>query len=267
MKYKLFAILLSFSASCWAQKMDHVSSPIVQEHRVSDVVTITVKGVSFDMVRVEGGTFSMGATAEQGEDVQDDERPTPQVTLSTYYIGKYEVTQRLWKAVMGTYTSEFLGDDYPVGQVSWEDGRRFIAQLSRLTGKRFALPSEAQWEFAARGGNKSRGYRYSGSSNLDDVAWYEDNCGQGVHKVGMKQANELGLYDMSGNVIEWCQDWKGNYSSSSQTDPQGPNTGDFRIMRGGCYLSGVIDCRVAVRFRDVPNQSYPEYGLRLVGLF
>ena len=237
--------------------------------KVKPLETITVNGVSFDMVRVEGGTFTMGATTEQGEDADADEKPAHRETLSTYYIGRYEVTQRLWKAVMGNNPSEHKGDDFPVENVSWEDCQKFIAKLNQLTGKRFALPTEAQWEYAARGGNKSRGYKYSGSSNIGTVAWYYDNSGNQTHRVGTKQANELGLYDMSGNVWEWCQDWYGEnyYSSSSKTNPQGPSNGSGRVLRGGCSWINARNCRVSNRGNGTPVYRFDIYGFRLVVLF
>ncbi|MBQ8608093.1 MAG: SUMF1/EgtB/PvdO family nonheme iron enzyme, partial [Bacteroidaceae bacterium] len=180
--------------------------------------TFTVNGVSFTMVRVEGGTFRMGATSEQ-VNPYNDEKPVHSVTLSSYSIGQTEVTQALWKAVMGSNPSRFRGDNLPVERVSWNDCRTFIRKLNALTGRTFRLPTEAEWEFAARGGNQSQGYQYSGSNNLGSVAWYDSNSGDKTHPVATKSANELGLYDMSGNVWEWCQDWYGSYSSSSQTNP------------------------------------------------
>ena len=197
------------------QSLDSQQSTPQTHPTVSDnTISIPVKdGISIDMVRVEAGTFTMGATAEM-KDPWDDEKPTHRVTLiNDYYIGKYEVTQALWKAVMGNNPSEFKGDNLPVEQVSWKDCQKFLSKLNRITGKMFRLPTEAEWEYAARGGNKSRGYQYSGSNNLLDVAWYDDNSGRKTHAVGTKQPNELGIYDMSGNVCEWCQDWYGKYNS------------------------------------------------------
>ena len=150
------------------------------------------------MVYVSGGTFTMGATSEQGSDAYDWEKPAHSVTLSGYYIGKYEVTQELWKAVMGSNPSRFKGDNLPVEQVSWDDVQEFLRKLNAMTGKRYRLPTEAEWEFAARGGNSSRGYKYSGSNSLGSVAWYYDNSGSRTHAVGTKSPNELGIYDMSG---------------------------------------------------------------------
>ena len=229
-----------------------------------NTITIPVKnGISIDMVRVEAGTFTMGATPEM-KDPYDDEKSTHQVTLTNdYYIGKYEVTQALWQAVMGNNPSYFKGDNLPVEQVSWKDCKKFISKLNRITGKKFRLPTEAEWEYAARGGKKSRGYQYSGSNNISDVAWYEGNSGK-THAVGSKQANELGIYDMSGNVWEWCQDWKGSYSSSSQTNPTGANSGYIRVFRGGSWISIARNCRSSYRYGKTPDDRYDNLGLRLV---
>ena len=229
----------------------------------SAVETITVKGVSFNMVRVDGGTFTMGATSEQGSDAESDEEPAHQVTLSTYSIGETEVTQELWKAVMGSNPSRFKGDNLPVDMVSWNDCQTFISKLNQLTGRRFRLPTEAEWEYAARGGNKSLGYKYSGSNNIDDVAWYTNTTNQkGTRDVKTKQANELGLYDMSGNVWEWCQDRYGSYSRRSQTNPTGPASGYHRVSRGGCWGSGAGCCRMAYRGHTTPDACSAQ-GLRL----
>ena len=208
-------------------------------------------------------TFTMGATSEQGSDADSDEKPTHSVTLSGYYIGKYEVTQELWEAVMGSNPSYFKGDNLPVERVSWNDVQEFLRKLNAMTGKRYRLPTEAEWEFAARGGNSSRGYKYSGSNNIDNVAWYTDNSGSRTHAVGTKSPNELGIYDMSGNVWEWCQDWYGSYSSSSQRNPQGSNSGSNRVDRGGSWLSTAWDCRVSDRYSDTPGNRSSYLGFRL----
>ena len=225
--------------------------------------TFTVNGVSFTMVGVEGGTFTMGATSEQGSDPWDDEYPTHSVTLSSFSIGETEVTQELWKAVMGSNPSYFSGTNLPVEYVSWNDCQTFITKLNQLTGKNFRLPTEAEWEYAARGGNKSKGYKYAGSNTLSDVAWYTDNSSSKTHPVKQKQANELGLYDMSGNVWEWCQDWYGSYSSSSQTNPTGPAAGSYRVGRGGGWFSHAGRCRVSIRSSSTPTSCNDFLGLRL----
>lgn len=225
--------------------------------------TFTVNGVQFTMVAVEGGTFTMGATSEQGSDALDFEKPAHQVTLSNYYIGQTEVTQSLWKAVMGSNPSNYKGDNLPVEQVSWDECQVFIQKLNQLTGKQFRLPTEAEWEYAARGGRKSRGYKYAGGNDIGLVAWYKGNSGNETHPVATKQANELGIYDMSGNVWEWCSDWYGDYQSSSQSDPQGPSSGFFRVSRGGSYYCNAGICRVSYRCNCAPVGRYCDLGLRL----
>lgn len=240
--------------------------PVVQPTVTnSDNISIPVKdGISIEMVRVEAGTFTMGATPEM-ENPRDDEMPTHKVTLTNdYYIGKYEVTQALWQAVMGYNSSDFMGDNLPVENVSWEESQEFISKLNRITGKKFRLPTEAEWEYAARGGNKSRDYQYSGSNNLSDVAWYTQNSDSKTHAVGTKQGNELGIYDMSGNVLEWCQDWNGTYSSSSQVNPTGANSGYFRVIRGGSYSETAGFCRLSCRLYFTPDSRLYGLGLRLI---
>jgi sulfatase modifying factor 1 len=227
--------------------------------------TETVNGVSFTMVRVQGGTFTMGCTAEQGEDCSDNESPAHQVTLSDYRIGETEVTQALWRAVMGSNPSDFGGcNDCPVEQVSWEDSQLFILKLNSLTGKRYRLPTEAEWEYAARGGKKSLGYKYSGSNKIGEVAWYANNSENRIHAVKGKKANELGLYDMSGNVWEWCSDWSGGYTSNNETNPTGPSEGSYsRVYRGGGWINVSQGCRVSRRYRDTPDLRRINLGLRI----
>ena len=225
--------------------------------------SFTVNGVSFAMVPVAGGTFTMGATAEQGTNIDSNEKPTHQVTLSSYMIGKTEVTQALWRAVTGETPSYFRGDNLPVEQVSWDDCQKFITKLNALTGKNFRLPTEAEWEYAARGGNMSQGYKYSGSNEIGDVAWYDNNSGNKTHSVATKAPNELGIYDMSGNLWEWCSDWYGSYSSTAQTNPTGPDSGSNRIIRGGSWGHDLLDCRVAIRGAIGQTSSSIGFGLRL----
>ncbi|MBQ2188527.1 MAG: formylglycine-generating enzyme family protein [Bacteroidales bacterium] len=231
-------------------------------------ISFTVNGVTFEMVAVAGGTFTMGGTSEQGSDVLSDELPTHSVTLSNFHIGKYEVTQALWQAVMGSNPSYFSGSDQPVEQVSWNDCQEFITQLnqlcsSQLNGKQFTLPTEAQWEYAARGGNQSMHYKYSGSNTIGNVAWCYDNSGSTTHSVGTKSPNELGIYDMSGNVWEWCQDWYGSYSSGSQTNPTGPSSGSYRVYRGGSWINDAGSCRVSYRINIIPGNRNYALGFRL----
>lgn len=224
---------------------------------------ITVGDVAFDMVWVEGGTFAMGST---DSDASSDESPVHNVTLSGFYVGKYEVTQLLWTYVMGRNPSWFnVDDNLPVEMVSWDDCQDFITKLNELTGKTLRLPTEAEWEYAARGGNKSKGYKYSGSDTIDDVAWYYGNSNSTTHPVGNKAPNELGIYDMSGNVWEWCQDRYGSYTPDAQTDPTGPENGSIRVCRGGSWYSHAQLCRCSYRDNSIfpVNRSYLN-GLRLV---
>ena len=235
--------------------------------------TFTVEGVSFKMVTVEGGTFTMGATAEQGSDAYTNEKPTHQVTLSSFSIGETEVTQALWEAVMGTNPSQFTGNlQRPVEKVSWNACQAFIAKLNQMTGKNFRLPTEAEWEYAARGGKLSQGYKYPGSNDVAEVAWFRDNSyavgssspDYGTHPVGTLAPNELGIYDMSGNVSEWCQDLFGNYSSVAQTDPTGSTTSTHRVYRGGSWGVNARYCRVSYRLNYTPTGISSNYGFRLV---
>ena len=222
-----------------------------------------------DMVYVEGGTFLMGAQTSSSSsanydcDAYSDESPVHSVTLSSYYIGKYEVTQGLWDAVMGKNPSRIKGANLPVENVSWKDCQKFIKKLNALTGITFRLPTEAEWEYAARGGNKSKGYKYSGSNTIDDVAWYCNNSSFATHQVGTKQANELCIYDMSGNVWEWCSDRYGSYSSTSQTDPIGPTSGSWRVVRGGSWYDSARECRVSERCFNAPSLRSGDRGFRL----
>lgn len=254
--------------------VDVVISIILGQNQegVPQTQEFTVNGVTFKMVVVEGGTFTMGATAEQGSDADENESPAPQVTLSSYSIGETEVTQALWKAVVGSNPSTFKGDlQRPVECVSWNDCQTFITKLNRLTGMTFRLPTEAEWEYAARGGKRSKGYKYAGSNTIGDVAWYYDNSyavgssspDYGTHAVATKSPNELGLYDMSGNVWEWCQDWYGHYSSEAQMNPTGPASGYYRIFRGGMWAGDAWCCRVSYRNFFYPSWDTYSLGLRL----
>ena len=215
----------------------------------SDIETITVNGVSFDMVRVEGGTFRMGS------DDYDSEKPVHSERVNDFYIGSTEVTQDLWRAVMGN-TRYLGGGDLPMVYVSWDDCQEFCKRLSDLTGRQFRLPTEAEWEYAARGGNRSRGYKYSGSNDIGSVAWYRSNSDGNIHPVASKHPNELGLYDMSGNVWEWTSDlWSDNYSSN--------RGGTRRVIRGGSVISDVDECRSADRYSFSPFNWEWTIGLRL----
>ena len=252
------SVKASFSWSCLGDFAD--SSLSLENNILSIHVT---NGVNIEMVKVEAGTFMMGATFEM-ESPWEDEKPVRQVTLARdYYMGKYEVTQVLWQAVMGSNHSYFKGDNLPVERVSWNDCQEFIGKLNGMTGRKFRLPTEAEWEYAARGGKKSRGYQYSGNSQISDVAWYDGNSGLKTHPVGTKHANELGLYDMAGNVWEWCQDWYGSYSSSSQANSIINTGGSSRVYRGGSWFNVALCCRSSVRCNGPQDANYCYVGLRL----
>lgn len=228
-------------------------------------LVVTVNGVSFVMKPVEGGTFQMGSTDSRAH---MDERPLHNVTVSSFYMGETEVTQALWKAVMGNNPSHHTGMNFPVEQVSWHDCQDFIRNLNDLTGGCFRLPTEAEWEYAARGGLKSNGYIYSGSDNVDTVAWYVGTTnGESTRRVQTKLSNELGLYDMSGNVWEWCSDWYGRYNAKDQINPHGALNGDARVLRGGSYSNNSLKekgCRVSRRNASSPDRRGKGRGLRLV---
>ncbi len=226
--------------------------------------TITVNGISFDMVLVHGGTLWMGATAEQGNDLPADEKPIHQVTCNDFYIGQTEVTQGLWNAVMTPNANINTEPNVPMHNVTWSECQLFIKKLNELTGQKFRLPTEAEWERAARGGNKSRGFRYAGNNVINNVAWYEDNSNLQLHPVGEKQVNELRIYDMSGNVSEWCQDWYAPYTNQSQQDPQGPNSGTEKVIRGGNVQDEQTNCRITVRKHATPETHTAFVGFRLV---
>lgn len=235
--------------------------------------TFNIDGVPFKMIRVEGGRFQMGLP-DNDSDAFDFEKPQHWVTLSDYYIGEIQVSQALWKVVKGTNPSHYIDDNRPVECVSWDDCHDFIKKLNsrlsnELAGFQFSLPTESQWEYAARGGKKSKGHKYSGSDNIDDVAWYDENSGCMTHSVKGKKANELGLYDMSGNVWEWCQNWFEDYSYCSQndlqgpSDIQGPSDSSFRIVRGGSWYGNASGCRVARRNGISFNPRRNDIGFRL----
>ena len=216
-----------------------------------------------DLVYVDGGAFLMGATPEQESDCREFEKPVHEVLLDSFYIGRTPVTQQQWEAVMGYNPSCFKGEKLPVEQVSWVDCHKFINKLKSLTGKKFRLLTEAEWEFAARGGIKSHGTIYAGGDTFDDVAWYKDNSDSKTHPVATKSPNELGLYDMSGNVWEWCQDWDGKYPSGSVTNPKGPTSGSYRLFRGGSWCSTPRDCRISYRNSYAPTFTSNYLGFRL----
>jgi formylglycine-generating enzyme required for sulfatase activity len=217
-----------------------------------------------EMVYVQGGTFTMGCIAERDRDCNKEERPAHSVTVSDFYIGKYEITQTQWKSVMGNNPSVFIGSNLPVEQVSWNDIQEFIRKLNAKTGKTYRLPTEAEWEYAARGGNASIGYKYSGSYLVDEVGWHTNNSDNKTHPVGTKSPNELGIYDMSGNVWEWCNDLYGSYNNHAQTNPTGALLSPYRVIRGGGWYHGYFYCRVSRRGFVFPDFRYDILGFRLV---
>ncbi len=270
----LFLLCLFTLNLMWQNPVGNVNGAIMRQRKTQQTrqtqqtvasaskPKVTLNDIMKNMVYVEGGTFTMGATSEQ-QNQASEEKPTHSVTLSSFYIGKYEVTQALWTAVMGSDHSSCKGDNLPVQGVSWDDCQTFIRKLNALTGKTFRLPTEAEWEYAALGGNRSRGYQYSGSNNIDDVAWYHDNSGGETHNVGTKSPNELGIYDMTGNVCEWCQDWYGGYSSSVLTNPNGLGSGSSRVFRGGSCYDYARDCRLSRRYGITPDFRFIFLGFRL----
>ncbi|MCL2290711.1 MAG: SUMF1/EgtB/PvdO family nonheme iron enzyme [Bacteroidetes bacterium] len=226
---------------------------------------VTVIKVEPEMALVESGDFIMGCTDEQGDNCSSNELPTRRVTLDGFYIAKYPVTQREWRAIMGSPRQD---DEYPIESVNWNEAQVFIAKLNAATGKKYRLPTEAEWEYAARGGHKSEGFKYSGSNNPSAVGWYkENNIGDWTQPVGRKDPNELGIYDMSGNVWEWCLDWYNSdyYKDAPQINPTGPLTGTLRVIRGGCIQNNARAACVFARGRLNPNvESRSSAGFRLV---
>lgn len=231
-----------------------------------------IDALAKDMIMVQGGTFLMGA-AMNDTDAYSYEKPRHSVTLSDYYICKYEVTQELWQAVMdstsncniGWTEDNGLGEEYPAYGVDWNDCISFIQRLNAITGLKFRLPTESEWEYAARGGRNSKGYMYAGGNVIADVAWYGYNSDDKSHEVMQKKANELGLYDMTGNVFEWCSDWYADeyYSHSEAMNPQGPSGGSYRVYRGGCMHYSARGCRLSCRYCDYPDSRARDTGFRL----
>ncbi len=223
-------------------------------------------GLDMKMVYVEGGAFQMGATSEQSGEAENDEFPVHNVQLDSFYIAECEVTQAQWQKIMGNNPSRYKNNTYPVHMINWEEAQMFCRKLSALTGKTYLLPTEAQWEYAARGGKSSRKYKYSGSDDIDAVAWYTSKNCRSTQSVKQKRANEIGLYDMSGNVWEWCSDWYGEYSSSMQNNPTGASSGQYRVLRGGGWVFGAQNCRVSRRGCHNPSNRFSRGGFRVVCL-
>jgi len=216
-----------------------------------------------EMVYVKGGTFTMGATPEQGGYWEENEKPSHKVTLSDFYIGKYPVTQAQWCKAMVNNPSHFKGNDLPVEMVSWDDVQEFIKKLNQNTGKNYRLPTEAEWEYAARGGSQSLGFKYSGSNYIGEVAWYGGNSGNKTHPAGAKNENELGIYDMCGNVWEWVNDWYESYNVSWNSNPEGAASGSSRVMRGGSWLFNAGGSRISSRSASFPGTHAYDLGFRI----
>ena len=238
--------------------------------------TESAYGLNLKMIYVKGGEFLMGEPAGEGDEARAEKAAVHKVKVDDYYIGQFEITQSQWRAVMGTDISRQkhlagaaayygVGGNYPMYYITWEEAVEFCNRLSRRTGKKYSLPTEAEWEYAARGGQAGETTRYAGSDDLKRVAWYFENSPSATHPVGSKKPNKLGLYDMSGNVWEWCQDWYGDTYDESDTDnPAGPASGTFRVSRGGGSGSEESDCRVYRRSGNHPGFRLSANGFRVV---
>jgi formylglycine-generating enzyme required for sulfatase activity len=256
----VFAIIAVFLASVSCTEKQELTATEAPNDNV-----FNVNGVKFEMIKVEGGIFRMGNDGYLFE-VVEDEMPSHNVSLSTFYIGETEVTQELWEAVMGYNPSAQSFEDrsqYPVDNVSWDDCQTFIATLNSITGRVFGLPTEAQWEYAARGGVNKNDYTYSGSNNVQKVCWFSENTPMS-RQIKTKEPNTLGIYDMSGNVAEWCSDWYGLYSSTFQENPLGHHSGTKRVVRGGSWNSSETGCRNTARSSETPDFKSSAIGFRLV---
>ena len=263
MKLRLVVLtIVLFSGSTYAQTTAHAKPKTAAKPSVAEVTA----AIEANMIFINGGSFTMGCTKEQ-DTCYASEKPAHKVTLSNFYMNKYPVTQREWETVMGTrpWFSKNC-PDCPVEHVSWYDAQMFVNTLNQLTGKFYRLPTEAEWEYAARGGNKSKGFQYAGGNNPDEIGWYTKNSNDESHPVGKKKPNELGLYDMSGNVWQWCQDWydESYYQKSPENNPQGPGKDSYRTCRGGSWWSEVGDLRLSNRDRYPPDGRDDDVGFRLV---
>lgn len=259
----MFSVYTLYNANEECKMQDGQCKEAVLDDEHSDTRIYDVNGVKIKMIAIQGGVFKMGSV-EGAKGSEKDEYPQHSVEVGDFYLGETEVTQELWVAVMGDNPSGYTDDILlPVESVTWVDCQTFIKKLNELTGAAFRLPTEAEWEYAARGGNRSKGFLYSGSDNLADVGWYKDNSNERPHKVKQLAPNELGLYDMSGNIWEWCNDWEGEYTSEYVVNPQGPQQGRSRVVRGGSWLVDADICRVADRSSGAPRGGGCIVGLRL----
>jgi formylglycine-generating enzyme required for sulfatase activity len=275
----LFAAVILLGWGCQgddkSEGTDNPSSGDTTQSGGSNYVE-TKGGADISMVFAEGDTLTIGCIREAANysdscrtGFEAAEMPSHRVRLNSFYIGKYPITQRQWKTVMGdgNNPSRFTGDELPVDNVSWNDAQEFINKLNKLAGKAYRLPTNAEWEYAARGGTESLGYKYSGGNDIGDIAWYKDNSGDRTKPVGTKKANELGIYDMSGNIYEWVNDWHGDYYQNQDRspidNPLGPPSGSGRVLRGGCFSSDTRSLRSSARGYDAPSNSSQMYGFRI----
>ena len=257
--------LLGRSSSSRSSYSSYSSTPSYNSSANQDF-TEDAWGINMKMIWVEGGEFMMGCTSEQSG-CEGDEQNVRRVTVDGFYIGMLEVTQSQWEKVVGTNSSWYRGANLPVETVSWEEAMEFCRLLSNKTGRTYTLPTEAQWEYAARGGKKADGTKYAGSNMIDAVAWYTANGSTSTQPCGTKRANALGIYDMSGNVREWCKDWySSSYTSYDTNNPAGPSSGSYRVIRGGGWLSDASNCRVANRAGESPGYRNLSLGFRIVCL-
>ena len=270
---RIFTLLLSsflifFCQAASKKEEKAAQEKAAQEQRQSayreDQIARKKAILNFKMVFVEGGSFTMGCTEEQGEECLLPEKPAHPVFVHSYMICKYTVTQRQWREVMGKNPSDTRDDDAPVTNVSWNDVQKFLTKLNTFLGSNYRLPTEAEWEYAARGGVMTENYKYSGGNDMYMLGWYKDNSNGTVHPTGKRKENELGLYDMSGNVWEWCSDWYGPYPTDTeqeQINPEGAESGEERVVRGGYFEGPTIFCRCSCR-----NKSKPDYASSIIGL-
>jgi formylglycine-generating enzyme required for sulfatase activity len=257
---------LLIKARGFADSPGHGTKLLSGQSSLSLVYHPEVQKILDDMVYIEGGTFYMGCTQQNPGECSEDEAPVHPVTLSTFSIGRFEVTQAQWVAIMGSNPSNFnTCPNCPVEQVNWYDCQNFITKLSTITGERYGLPTEAQWEYAARGGPKQERFKYAGGDSSNDVAWHNGNSNSESHPVGGKSKNAGGLFDMSGNVWEWCSDWANGkyYKNSPQKNPKGPDNGSSRVLRGGSWISNSEVCRVSSRFSYAPGNRNINIGFRV----
>lgn len=271
--FTLFAVTI-FSLSSFGQATSQMQNPYGKAAKkpaskntpLDPKMVELLKSIEDKMVKVDGGNFTMGCVIVQDTECYAQEKPRHIVTLNTYYIDKFDITQKEWKAVMGTSPAAKYCADCPVVNVTWFEAQEFINKLNQMSNKNYRLPTEAEWEYAAKGGNKSHGYKYAGGNEARTVAWYDSTISKTVHPVGQMAPNELGLFDMSGDVWQWCSDWFNDkyYSTSPSSNPTGPARGTTRCVRGGSWWGPMRDCRVANRDQFPPESKDDDVGFRIV---